>query len=77
MSEARLREVLGMPTAATESGAQKVWRYAGNGCSVEVIFFRDVTRNTYAALEQRTLTRDRTISSSPCLRTAPVQGPSG
>lgn len=68
MSEARLREELGAPTTATERGAQKIWRYAGNGCSVEVIFFRDVTRNTYAALQQRTFGSDNTVSTAPCLR---------
>ncbi len=77
MSEARLRQTLGEPSSATQKGAQKIWRYVGNGCSVEIVFFLDVTRNTYAALDYRTLERDGSVSARPCLRYAPPTGQSG
>jgi hypothetical protein len=77
MSEASLRQALGAPSSATQTGTQKIWRYAGNGCSVEILLFRDVTRNTYAALDHRTLTRDGRPSSRPCLRYAPAPDQSG
>ncbi|MGE3333145.1 MAG: hypothetical protein AB7I36_05840 [Rhodospirillaceae bacterium] len=77
MSEARLRQTLGEPSSATQKGAQKIWRYVGNSCSVEIVFFLDVTRNTYAALDQRTLARDGSVSARPCLRDAPPTDQSG
>lgn len=78
MSEAGVRQALGPPTTALERGAQKIWRYAGDGCSVEVIFFLDVTRNTYAALAHKTLNGDgRSASSAPCLRSGRAPDPDG
>lgn len=73
MSEARVRAVLGAPTAVSDRGAQKVWRYVGTGCAVEVVFFRDVTRNTYAALDHKTLVGG-VVSTTPCLR-PPAESP--
>lgn len=77
MSEARVREALGAPSATSERASQKIWRYAGNGCSVEIVFFLDVTRNAYAALDHKTLAGDRSASPTPCLRSAFPQDPSG
>jgi hypothetical protein len=69
MSEADVRRVLGPPRTQTEKGSQKKWTYAGEGCSVEVVFFLDVTRDAYAALDHKTLGADgRTRSSQPCLQ---------
>lgn len=74
MSEAAVRKALGAPSAETEKGSQKVWRYAGNGCSLEVAFFLDVTRNTYAVLDHKVFAADgRTVSSSACLRPASLR----
>lgn len=64
-----VRRALGDPDAQTDKGAQRVWTYAGAGCSVEVIFFLDVTRSIYAALDHKTLgPYGRAVSTEPCLQ---------
>jgi hypothetical protein len=69
MTEGEVRRTLGAPRAEIEKGPQKIWTYPGRGCSVEVIFFRDVTRNTYAALDHKTFAADgRTLTQHPCLQ---------
>ena len=71
MSEPEVRRALGAPVEAVDKGSQKIWTYKGDGCSVEVVFFLDVTRDVYAALDHRTFAGDeRTLSTQPCLRTA-------
>jgi hypothetical protein len=69
MTEEGVRRLLGDPRAQIDKGSQKVWSYAGANCSVEVIFFLDVTRGSYAALDHKTLAADgRTPSALPCLQ---------
>lgn len=71
MTEAAVRGALGSPQEEAQRGSQKIWIYRGNGCSVEVSFFLDVTRNTYAALDHKTRGADgRTAMSGPCLQSA-------
>jgi len=73
MTEAGVRGALGTPHEAAQKGSQKIWIYRGNGCSVEVSFFLDVTRNTYAALDHKTRGADgRTAMPGPCLQSAAV-----
>lgn len=71
MTEAGVRGALGAPQEEKDQGLQKIWTYRGQGCSVEVIFFLDVTRNAYAALDHKTLAGDgRTRLPGPCLQSA-------
>ena len=70
MTEARVREALGVPTSTSQRASQKIWRYQGKGCAVEVVFFLDVTNNRYAALDHKTLG-----ASGPCLRAVPALPP--
>lgn len=70
MTEARVREALGVPTSTSQRASQKIWRYQGKGCAVEVVFFLDVTNNRYAALDHKTLG-----VSGPCLRAVPALPP--
>ena len=73
MTEAGVRGALGSPQEEAQRGSQKIWIYRGNGCSVEVSFFLDVTRNTYAALDHKTRGADgRTAMPGPCLQSAAV-----
>ncbi len=73
MTEAGVRGALGSPHEEAQKGSQKIWIYRGNGCSVEVSFFIDVTRNAYAALDHKTRGADgRTAMSGPCLQSAAV-----
>jgi hypothetical protein len=76
LAEGDVRRLLGAPRSQTDKGSQKIWTYAGEGCSVEVIFFLDVTRGTYAALDHKTLDADgRTPSEASCLQShAPLAG---
>lgn len=71
MTEAGVRGALGSPHEETNKGSQKIWIYRGIGCSVEVNFFLDVTRNAYAALDHKTLGVDgRTAAPGSCLQSA-------
>lgn len=72
MTEAGVRGALGSPHEEAQKGSQKVWIYRGNRCSVEVSFFLDVTRNTYAALDHKTRGADGTAMSGPCLQSTAV-----
>lgn len=53
LNEDEVRKVMGEPSERTERDGRKIWNYRGVGCRVEVTFFRDVTRGTYAALAHR------------------------
>ena len=73
MTEADVRGALGSPHQEAQKGSQKIWIYRGNSCSVEVSFFLDVTRNTYAALDHKTRGADgATAMSGPCLQSGAV-----
>lgn len=70
MSEDDVRRALGAPVNEIGQGAQKVWRYAGQGCRVDVIFFRDVRTSAYAALAYKVFGADGvTAFREPCLQT--------
>jgi hypothetical protein len=58
---------MGEPQQRHERGGRKIWTYAGAGCRVEVIFFRDVTKDAYAALSQKVVGADGAASET-CAR---------
>lgn len=71
MTEAGVRGALGPPQEEVNKGSQKVWTYRGDGCSIQVSFFLDVTSNSYAALAHKTFDADgRTVSVGSCLQSA-------
>ncbi len=67
MSEADVLRAMGEPQARSERNGRKIWTYQGAACRVEVTFFRDVTRNTYAALAHKVVQASGT-TDGPCLR---------
>ena len=72
LSEDDVLNILGEPQERSESPGRRVWIYAGAGCTVEVTFFRDVTRNAYAALSQKSIRADGAGSGS-CKRAPHVR----
>jgi hypothetical protein len=53
MSQSDVRRLLGPPTATSTRGAAVAWTYQRAGCTIEVAFYYDVTRNGFFALSQR------------------------
>jgi hypothetical protein len=45
--------LLGPPTTSAAKGSAVAWTYRHNGCSIEIAFYYDVTRNGFFALSQR------------------------
>jgi hypothetical protein len=52
LSEDQVRARLGAPAATTDSGPAQTWTYRGDGCSLDIAFFFDVTRNGFFALSE-------------------------
>lgn len=53
MSQDDLRTALGEPTERIDQGPGQAWIYKAPQCTVEVLFFLDVTRNGYYALDRK------------------------
>ena len=53
MSQDQLRTALGEPTERIDQGPGQAWIYRTTQCTVEVLFFLDVTRNGYYALDRK------------------------
>lgn len=58
LKEDEVVRVMGEPAQRAEREGRRVWTYRGTGCRVEVTFFRDVTRGTYAALAHKVIRAD-------------------
>lgn len=58
LREDDVRRVMGEPQETSDRDGRKIWIYRGAGCRVEVTFFRDVTRDTYAALAHKVVRTD-------------------
>jgi hypothetical protein len=53
LSQSEVRRLLGPPTASSTKGAAVAWIYQHAGCTIEIAFYYDVTRNGFFALSQR------------------------
>lgn len=53
MSQDDLLGALGEPAERIDQGPGQAWIYKGATCTVEVLFFLDVTRNGYYALDRK------------------------
>jgi hypothetical protein len=53
MSQDDLRKTLGEPMERIDQGPGQAWIYKTPKCSVEILFFLDVTRNGYYALDRK------------------------
>jgi hypothetical protein len=53
LSQSEVRQLLGPPTASSTKGAAVAWIYQHAGCTIEIAFYYDVTRNGFFALSQR------------------------
>ena len=53
MSQDELRTALGEPAERIDQGPGQAWIYKTPSCTVEVMFFLDVTRNGYYALDRK------------------------
>jgi hypothetical protein len=70
-----VRSRLGPPQSERSAGAARVWRYQGQGCSVDVYLYYDTRRGDFFALEQRVL--GGAASAEACLATAVGSGRQG
>jgi hypothetical protein len=52
LSQSDVRQLLGPPTASSTKGAAVAWIYQHAGCTIEIAFYYDVTRNGFFALSQ-------------------------
>ena len=50
LSEADVRHLLGAPRDEHPDGAARVQTYAGDGCSLDIVLFLDVSRSEWAVL---------------------------
>jgi hypothetical protein len=53
MSQDELRKALGEPMERIDQGPGQAWIYKTPKCTVEILFFLDVTRNGYYALDRK------------------------
>jgi hypothetical protein len=58
MSQDDLRKAFGEPAERIDQGPGQAWVYRTPKCTVEVLFFLDVTRNGYYALDRKTSVPD-------------------
>jgi hypothetical protein len=70
-----VRSRLGPPQSERSAGAARVWRYQGQGCSVDVYLYYDTRRGDFFALEQRVL--GGAASAEACLASAIGAGRQG
>lgn len=55
LSQDSVHRLLGAPASQTQKGPAQSWTYEGDGCSVVVTFYYDVTRSGFFALSQKLL----------------------
>ncbi|MHB1204881.1 MAG: hypothetical protein ACYCZX_04885 [Rhodospirillaceae bacterium] len=53
MSQDDLRKAFGEPAERLDQGPGQAWIYKTPSCTVEILFFLDVTRNGYYALDRK------------------------
>ena len=53
LSQDDVRRLLGEPTSQSARGAAQTWTYQGSGCSVDIVFYYDVTRGGFFALSEQ------------------------
>ena len=53
MSQDTVRRLLGPPGSESARGAAQTWTYQGSGCSVDIVFYYDVTRSGFFALSEQ------------------------
>jgi hypothetical protein len=67
LSQAQVRDLLGVPSATSDRGPAQTWTYQGSGCSVGIAFYYDVTRRDFFALNQRADAAGQTGGGENCL----------
>lgn len=68
MSQDDLRSALGEPAERIDQGPGQAWIYKTATCTVEVLFFLDVTRNGYYALDRKISVSAPSENGSPAER---------
>lgn len=63
MSEGQVTELIGTPKEVRDEPPALVWRYAGNDCFVDVLFYFDLTRQEFRALAYRFDSGGRTVEA--------------
>lgn len=53
LDEAGVMDLIGTPQDVREEAPARVWHYAGDKCSVEVLFYFDLTKKQFRALTYR------------------------
>jgi hypothetical protein len=53
LGEGEVADLIGVPGEVREEPPARVWRYAGDGCSVDVLFYFDLTLQQFRALTYR------------------------
>jgi hypothetical protein len=53
LGEMEVTDLIGAPREVREEAPARVWRYAGDNCSVDVLFYYDLTRQQFRALTYR------------------------
>jgi hypothetical protein len=60
MSEGQVTELIGTPKEVRDEPPALVWRYTGDSCFVDVLFYFDLTRQEFRALAYRFDSNGRT-----------------
>jgi hypothetical protein len=69
LSEREVEAIFGRPVEKSDRGPRRIWTYQQPDCSVQVMFFLDITRDAYYALDQKTsVPSGGTRSIRECLR---------
>ena len=50
LNEGAVRDMIGSPSEVRDEPPARVWRYNGNKCSVDVLFYFDLTQQEFRAL---------------------------
>src|SRR5262249_23511356 len=68
LSQDDIRKTWGEPKERITHGAGEAWGYKNSRCTLEIVFFLDVTRNGYYALDRKISGTDGTdIAARACL----------
>ncbi|MGZ6254247.1 MAG: hypothetical protein ACXWM1_14400 [Candidatus Binataceae bacterium] len=68
MSQDDIRKTWGEPKERIAQGAGEAWVYKNTRCTLEIVFFLDVTRNGYYALDRKISGTDGTdLAARTCL----------
>ncbi|MGZ6205433.1 MAG: hypothetical protein ACXWMT_11015 [Candidatus Binataceae bacterium] len=68
LSQDDIRKTWGEPKERIAQGAGEAWVYKNTRCTLEIVFFLDVTRNGYYALDRKISGTDGTdLAARTCL----------